>query len=237
MESPITPGRSLDIGKSLTFMFEEDGWVNKFVIAAVLTVLSVFIVPAIILQGYMIEIARRRRDNTVPLLPAWDDWGKYLRDGFNVVIAGLVYALPIIIFSLGFVCVAIATSDSNTGEMSGFAAMLSFCMSCLVILYVIPMIVLITAGTAEYIQTGQLSSFFNFRNFTVLKSGADGNPRKSFIVALVVSILASMVAGFIPFVGQTWYILVQGHLMGQVLQMADSGERPTNSGPNITSTF
>ena len=237
MESPLVPGRSLDIGKSLTYMFEEDGWVNKFVIAVVMTLLSIFIIPGIILQGYVIEIIRRKRDNTVPLLPEWDDWGKYLKDGFNVVIASLVYALPIIIAAGVYLCAAIVRSDSNTGEMSGAAALIGFCFSCVTILYVIPMIVFITAGIAEYAQTGQLSSFFNFRNFSVLKSGSDGNPRKSFVIALVVSVLASMVAGFIPFVGQTWYMLVQGHLMGQVLKMTDSGERPVNSGPSVINTI
>ncbi len=237
MESPLTQGRSLDIGKSLTYMFEEEDWIKKFLIATVLTLLSVLIIPGMILQGYTIEIIRRKRDNAVPLLPEWDDWGKYLKDGFNAFIAGLVYALPMIVPIFGYACVLIATADSSSGEAGGLASLIGLCVSCLTMLYIIPFAILYTAGLTEYAQTGNLASFFNFRNFKVLKSGADGNPRKSFIMALVVSLLAGLVSGFIPFVGQTWYYLVQGHLLGQTLELADSGERPVNRGPDMVSSL
>ncbi len=51
--------RSLDVGRALSFMFEEDEWLIKFLIGAALVLFSWLIVPGLILQGYSIEIIRR----------------------------------------------------------------------------------------------------------------------------------------------------------------------------------
>ena len=79
--------QSLDVGRALSFMFEEQDWVKKLIIAIVILCLSIFILPYFILQGYVIDIIRRVGRNQTPELPAWDDWGKYLSEGFMSAIA------------------------------------------------------------------------------------------------------------------------------------------------------
>ena len=99
----------MDIGKSFTFVFEDDQWITKILIAAVILLVGVLFswvlaIPLILafalLSGYMVEITRRVMAGQVDGLPEWDDWGALLMDGIKFWVVGIVYALPLIILSI-----------------------------------------------------------------------------------------------------------------------------------------
>ncbi|HRO25234.1 MAG TPA: DUF4013 domain-containing protein, partial [Promineifilum sp.] len=84
----------MDVNKSIRYVFDDPQWISKVVIGALMSVLSFFILPAFILQGYVVKVIRQVMNGDWDGLPEWDDWGNLLRDGFNVFIAELVYTLP-----------------------------------------------------------------------------------------------------------------------------------------------
>ena len=82
----------MDIGKAFTFVFEDDDWVVKVLIAMGIVVAGVvlfwLVIPAILaallLGGYSLEITRRVIRGDATVLPAWDDWGQLLIDRLQV---------------------------------------------------------------------------------------------------------------------------------------------------------
>ena len=96
----------MDIGKSFTFVFEDEEWIVKIGLGAIILVVGivfswVLFIPLILaflaLGGYMVEIIRRLFNNDVEILPQWENWGQLFLDGLNVWVISLVYALPIIV--------------------------------------------------------------------------------------------------------------------------------------------
>lgn len=240
------PTRSLDFGKSLTFIFEEPEWIKKYLIGVGLVLVAIplaflFVIPSFIpifmLMGYTFEMSRRKAQNMPTVLPEWEgNWGKYLKDGASFSLATLIYTLPLVVPIIGFACATIATADFN-GEVSGIVAVLGFAISCLTIVYIIPMFLFLYGGLVEYLRTGEFRSYFAFRNMAAFKSESDGNPRKNFIlVLLMIAIPLSMAGSIIPVLGNVWGLYVQGHLLGQVLQQTGY-ELSTSETPKMVNTL
>jgi hypothetical protein len=79
---------------------ESEDWVKTVAIGAVLTLLSVLVVPALIVGGYVVRTIRERAAGaTEP--PAFDDWGGLLVDGLKAAVIYLVYMIvPIAVFAV-----------------------------------------------------------------------------------------------------------------------------------------
>jgi hypothetical protein len=79
----------MGLGKSFSFVFEDDEWITKVLIAVGVLLggidLGILVIPAIVaallLSGYGLEIARRVIHSDSQVLPEWDDWGALLSDG------------------------------------------------------------------------------------------------------------------------------------------------------------
>ena len=95
----------MDIGKSLTYYFEDPRWVNKLLIGTVILILSsllsvilVGILGYFILAGYTLETLRNVRNGVRYPMPEWQDrWGEWLVLGVKQAVAVLVWALPAIV--------------------------------------------------------------------------------------------------------------------------------------------
>jgi hypothetical protein len=254
--------RSLDLGRALTYMFEEEGWVSKFLIGAALLlvifggaflpifflvpimaayegdptatgalmglfflIMAVFIFFAmgigLLLNGYLIEVIRRVGHGITPALPSWGQWGVFLRKGFFAMLAGLVYSLPMVfIYCVGIGLFVASVADTG-GELSGgFSVMFLFCIFPLVFLGAIPIMIFYTAAMVRYAETDRFSAFFEFgRVWGFVRANLS-----NFIVALLVTILASFVGSFVPVLGTIWYYFASGHILGQVLAIAREKE-------------
>jgi RND family efflux transporter MFP subunit len=80
----------MDINKSLTFVTEDEQWVTKFIIGAVLALFSIFIIPGLFLAGYTVRLTRNVMDGMEQPLPEWTDWGGLFMDGLYIFIAMFV---------------------------------------------------------------------------------------------------------------------------------------------------
>ena len=92
----------MDIGKSFGYVFDDDEWITKVLIAAAILGLGILfswmlLIPLIIalflLGGYGVEITRRVIRGDTQVLPKWDNWGELLVDGLKAWIIELVYRL------------------------------------------------------------------------------------------------------------------------------------------------
>jgi len=217
----------MDIGKAFSFVFEEDRWIEKILIAAAImlggVVLGVLIIPAILayllLAGYGLEITRRVIQRTTPTLPEWDNWGAFLSDGLQVLVINIVYAIPIILTSI---CLGIPMGIAGE-EAQEINSALSGLLGCLNFLWSIVLGVFLPAAIARFAVDGKLSSAFRFGEvFSLVR-----NHIKEYLVVLVMGWVASLVGGLGLLVcGVGWLVTapystwITSHLYGQAYLVA-----------------
>ena len=227
----------MDIQKSFTFVFEDDGWQRKGAIGAVLALLSFLVLPALILVGYSIEVARNVRDGRKTPLPDWN-YGSMLREGFMVSLAGFVYTLPaILLFVLGGGGAAVlsAIGGGESGFLNTAGGGIAILLSCIALLYLLAFLVVAPAIYIQYIRHGNLAACFQFSEVINIARSQLGNIIMTVIVIAVAGFAFSIVSGIlnvIPCLGQlAWLVLtllyvpyqqaVTGHLYGQIAANID----------------
>jgi uncharacterized membrane protein YtjA (UPF0391 family) len=233
----------MNIGKSFSFMFEDKQWVSKLGPGALLTFVPIL---NFAWTGYMVALIRNVMDHAQEPLPNWDDFGKKLTDGLLLALAGLVYALPIIVvfcLPLSFMIVpAILSGNSDfqgiAEAVAGFGTLLFFCLLCVFVVYTFALSVVYPAIMVLYAREGTLAACFKFRevfqlinkNMTPFLTAWGVNIGVSLGVSFVISV-AQFVLNFIPCLGQiaafvlTFGIVVYtsavfSHLFGQFGAMA-----------------
>jgi len=217
----------MDIGKSFSFVFEDNRWVTKILIAAaILAVGWVFVwllgIPLLLafllLAGYQVETTRPVIRGVKPVLPEWDDWGKLLVEGIKFAVIGLVYALPAIIVSI---CLGVPISllgEDASGDPTWVSWVFGSPLACLSILWGILVALLMPAAVALYVVNDDLAAAFRFGEvISFVRKNLT-----TYILTAVMSWVAGLIGGlgaWLCLVGwlatYPYSIMVTGHLYGQ----------------------
>ncbi|MGA2488715.1 MAG: DUF4013 domain-containing protein [Anaerolineales bacterium] len=239
----------MNLNKAVTYMFEDKQWANKIGIGALISIVPILNFSWL---GYQIEIMRRvTKGDSLPM-PVWDDLGKKFMDGLMLFLAGLVYALPVIILIgvpliIMTVPAVLSGNNSNQGIANALltaGGMVALCLTCVLILYGLALSVVYPAIYVEYARKGSFASCFDFKHiFAQIRKNA-GAFFTAWGVYLGISIGASLAAGiigsllgWIPCLGQLialvvgvasalYTLLVYAHLFGQYGAM-DGAAKPT----------
>jgi hypothetical protein len=185
----------MDIGKSFGYVFDDDEWITKLLIAAGILLLGIFffwlLIPSILagllLGGYGIEITRRVIRGDAEVLPKWDNWGELLVDGLKGWIIEIIYALPIIVLG---VCLSIPLGILSE-EAQEVGALLSVCLSGIYILWGIVMGFLLPAAIAMFVAEEEVSAAFRFGDVFDLVRGNF----VTYLLVLVIGWVASFIGG------------------------------------------
>ncbi|MBC7256387.1 MAG: DUF4013 domain-containing protein, partial [Chloroflexi bacterium] len=114
----------MDIGKSFTYVFDDEQWVQKVVIGALLLLASIIpivnIFTALVVVGYALRVLKNVSDGAERPLPNWDNWGEDWIKGLLFVLGMLIYALPAILVG-GIAAIITAITAGKSGEPSGGA--------------------------------------------------------------------------------------------------------------------
>ncbi|WP_411963728.1 DUF4013 domain-containing protein [Haloferax sp. YSMS24] len=193
------------LSDALWFVKRSDDWVATTIIGGVLSLLSVLILPAFILQGYFVRAMRAAADGD-RAAPSFTDWGGLLVDGLKLFVVTFVWALvaiiPAVILSaiigLGtFTIVESTTSPGMAPEPAGnigfgivtiVAGLLFFGLS-LVAGYLIP------AASANFAIEGNLGAGFDVR--TILSGALTAEYAVAWLLAIVVAIVLGTVGSFL----------------------------------------
>jgi hypothetical protein len=191
----------VDITEAVTYPTESEESVKIILIGGILSLLSFLVIPAILLQGYLIQVIRARFDEA-PELPAFDDWGTLLTDGVQALVIGIIYLLvPLLVggVTIGGSILAIATG-TRSGGVAGFGGLIiGFLLSAvlgLVFGY------LAVAAILNFAHEGDLSAGFDFDAIKTLVVSSDY--AVAWGAAIAVFIVTSIIAGMlniIPFLG------------------------------------
>ena len=228
----------MQIGKAFTYAFEDAKWFSKLLIGALIS-----IVPIVNFAwgGYTCEIIRRVSRQDPEPLSGWDDLGTKFVQGLVLVVAGFIYALPIVILSL-FMIPLFVGAASTEGDLSNTLATagtgVSILLGCVITLYALALSVFMPAVQVNYAHKTTFGSCFEIGAIIRLATGKLGNYLLAWLAYLVFAILAGLVGGgiasllgLIPCIGWIFAILitavitplvsvVYAHLFGQVAAVA-----------------
>jgi hypothetical protein len=213
----------MEFGRAFSLPFKDPNWFKKMIINGL--VMLIPIIGSICLFGWGIEIARRiikgEPSDTLPEL----DFGGQLATGFKAWVIGLVYAIPLIIFSIPMQVIPLLGDalglDADT--LSYAVIGISVCCGGLSLIYGILMGFMLPAAIGKYLDTGQLGAAFRVGEiFTIVKSAP---------VAFLLVILGSIIASFVSSLGTIACIVgilitapyamaIVGNLYGQAYKQA-----------------
>ena len=189
----------MDIGKSFSYPFEDKQWLTKLGLGAVISLVPIL---NFAMTGYMIQIVRNLMDGELEPLPNWDDLGKKFMDGLMLVLAGLVYALPVIVLSclpLSIITIPAIIASGNSdmqdiaNTISGAGGVLLAGMTCLFVVYGLVLSVIFPAIYVNYAKEGTFASCFKLREvFNLIGKNAG-----AFFTAWGISLVAGLVVGLV----------------------------------------
>ena len=87
----------MDIGKSFSYVFDDEDWVKKVAIGGVISIIPIVNFIAV---GYSLRALKNVAEGKERPLPEWDEWGDDWVKGLMVTLAGFIYAIPLIALSI-----------------------------------------------------------------------------------------------------------------------------------------
>lgn len=175
----------MDIGRAFSFVFEDEDWVVKVLIGAVLVLTGIGFIPVI---GYGLEVARRVVRGDPQPLPAWDDWGAKIVEGLVSMVISFVWSLPGIILS-GCIAIILVPATDQYGQVSAWGVLASVCVGLLVFLYSLLLMLVLPAALTHYAVTGEFGAAFRFGEVVGMVRSNLG----AYLMVVVITILAGFI--------------------------------------------
>jgi hypothetical protein len=212
----------MNIKKALSYMFEDKQLANKAGIGALVSIVPIL---NFAWTGYSIEVMRNVIKGEPLPLPGWENMGKKFMDGLILFLAGLIYALPVlllVVLPLTIIAVSAAMASNSNGNVfnSIMAAggVVLFCLVCVFILYALALSIAMPAIYLEYAKKGTFAACFDFKAILAQIKKNTGAFFTAWGVFLGISIGASLAAGIVSAV--IGWIPVLGQLVAFVVSIA-----------------
>ncbi|MCB8977518.1 MAG: DUF4013 domain-containing protein [Ardenticatenaceae bacterium] len=226
----------MDVAKAFTYITEDDRWMGKIAIGALISLASFLILPGFLLTGYLVGIARNVMNGVKRPLPEWDDLGTLFKDGLSIVMASVVYTLPFwlliciaFVSTIGFGGLSEMTEISEDAIAAGVMATYGL-VGCLVLIFMLALFFISPAIVIQYVREGELGACFRFGEvFTIVRENmgdiliAGLTPfLASFVMSMVFGVLniflcvGTVLAFLLSFVMTPYLTAVTGHLYGQI---------------------
>jgi hypothetical protein len=226
----------MDIGKTFSFVFEDESWVSKVLIGGL-----IFLVPLLgqfVVLGYMIKVAQNVAQGNPRPLPEWSEFGDHLMRGLYMFVISLVYSIPLILLFGVFYCVLFllvgTSSESQSEGVAAAGGLLSLCFIPVMLILALATTVVSYAAMARYAATNSMSEALKFREVLAAVRKSPG----AWLMVLLVQILAGFVASlgliacgigilFTTFISYC----VLGHALGQtIVSQGLAGAGPPSPG-------
>jgi hypothetical protein len=219
----------MDVARAFTYITEDERWVGKIVIGAVISFFTFLLLPIPLLAGWMVGITRNVMAGVERPLPEWDDFGTLFRDGLAVVVAQFVYTLPFwLLACIAFVATVGLSGLSEVNEDMAAASMLATfgLVGCLALLFLLALLIISPAIVIQYVRTNDFGACFRFGEVVGIARDNVGDILIAALTPFVVSLVLSAFSA-IPVIGwcggpllslvlAPYLLAVLGHLYGQI---------------------
>lgn len=228
----------MDIGKSFSYPFDDKQWVSKMGLGGVITLVPIL---NFAWSGYLVEIIRNVLKGSPEPLPTWDNIDRKFMDGLILTLAGLVYALPMLVvicLPLSVMVVPAIMSgnpdlESISNAIASAGSVLFLCLLCVFFLYALALSIIYPAILVVFAREGTFASCFKFRevfdligkNISSFFTAWGVSIGAGFVVNLVVGTVAGILslipcigwipAIILPFFSVVYISVTYAHLFGQ----------------------
>ena len=211
----------MDFGLAFSFPFQDEKWIEKIVIAAVISLIP--IIGWFALLGWSIEIGRRVINGEKEVLADWSDFGGLITLGFKAWLAALVFSIPLLVvwIPVGLFSGLIGSTDGDAAGV--IISIVSFCMICLTFTYSIALLFAIPASYGRLAATNGLGDSLNVRELWDMVRRAPS----AYLIVLLGYLVASFIASLGTilcvigvFLTTAYSLAVEGHLVGQAYKEA-----------------
>lgn len=226
----------MDIGKSFSYPFEDDQWISKLFIGAIVNAVPII---NFAFTGYTVNIVRKVSDGETLPLPDWSEFGDNFVKGFLIWAAGFIYSLPAIIVAclpIGLLAIPVATSEGSNVSETFFSVFtgIGIFLVCLLAIYILLLSFYLPAVYINFARKGSFGSCFEIGEIFRIVSTNLGQYLTAWLIFIVAAIIVSVITSIVwtilsPIICIGWiiawviaalgsvYILVIGaHLFGQV---------------------
>ena len=226
----------MDIGKSFSYPFEDDEWLTKLLLGALVSAVPIL---NFAWTGYTVDILRNVTDGISKPMPDWSEFGDKFVKGFLIWAAGFIYTLPALIIAclpLGLLIIPASMESSNTSEtlISIFTGV-GILFLCLLVFYLLAFSFYFPAVYINFARKGTFGSCFEISEIIKIVSENTSKYLTAWLVSIVGAILVgiivmivSVVLSVIVCIGWvlTWVIgalagvylfAIYAHLFGQVV--------------------
>ena len=221
----------MDFGKAFSFVFEDEDWIKKIGVGALLSLTVIGLIPVL---GWALEITKRVINKDAEVLPDWSDFGGYITRGFLTFVVVFVYTLPITVLSGCGTGLTALTDSYGEDALTTIAWVVTACFTCLTFVYSIAVYLILPAAVANYAATDEFGAAFKFGEiFKMVKEnlGTYGMVLLGGIVASLVSGLGVIACGIGVFITMAYAMAINGHLWGQAYNVSKSGSPADPAAP------
>jgi hypothetical protein len=198
--TPAPPSKAnIDIGRALSFAFEDPEWMKKLAIGGLVMFAGVFVVGMPLLFGYYQRIIQRTVAGESRPLPEWSDWGALFVDGLKLWAVMMVhvwaFVLPVgAIVGVGGV-VAASLEHLPRGAQTAAAVVLilgALALYAMFLAATMLMAIYLPVAQVRLATTGSMREAFRFSvNLAFIRRNA-----VNYALAFAVALISSMAAQF-----------------------------------------
>jgi hypothetical protein len=199
----------MDIGKALSFVYDEEGWIQKVAIGVGVLIVSFLLSFALvgilgwfILTGYCLRLMRNVQDGRTQVLPEWNEWGDDLASGFKLAVVSFVWAIPGIVFGIPMILGGFLTEGNEFAQVVGLFLML--CAGALVFFYSIFVFLAMPGYTIAFAQDSKISSGLEL---TAVWHWTRANISSVIVIAIMVAIFSTAAAFLAGIVGTLFCVV------------------------------
>lgn len=217
----------MDFGRAFSYVFDDPDWFKKIGIVALVSLIP--LIGQIVALGWALRVTRNVINADPSPLPSLD-FGADIGLGFQALIIGLVYSLPIIILTLPMAAVDAAVSSQSSSDAANMMLLIvSLCFGLFSVVFGILLAFMLPAAFGNFVAKGELSAGLRFGEVWGLVRSNPG----AYLVVVVGTIVAGLIAplGTIACIigvvlTYTYALAIQGHLYGQAYRLAKSPVAP-----------
>ena len=215
-------------------------WIGRIIIGGVLGFLSVLLLPAFVIVGYLVRVLERTvGGDDVP--PEFDEWGDLLMKGVVGSVIALAYTvIPVVVYA-----VVVAVVGGTSGAIGGDAGALVGVVGVLLALAFIPVLFLVyyavPAALSAYAARGEVGAAFDL---DLLKPALFSTEYlvavlMPIVVAVViwivtavlsVTVIGLLLVPFVQFYGQVAVFRMFGSAFASVNSGIDAGSPGNDAG-------
>lgn len=212
----------MDFGTAFSYAFQDEEWLKKIAIGAVLVLTGIGMIPVL---GWMMEIIRRAKSGDYSL-PDWSDFGTLFVDGLKAMAVGLIWAIPGAVIGG---CIA-GGSVLGTGDVSDAMSVVGWILvvfsSCIALPYYLALVLLLAPMIGVLSDTGDFGQALNpATSFKLFRNNIGG-----YLIVLVIQIfgfpiltsIGAIACGVGAFAAAAYGYTIMGNLYGQAYAAAQS---------------